>query len=447
MKQIILFLLALALCGCISVIPVSTTPSASPSSTALLISTSSATGLAISADVLWLKANAIPFDTTDPDSNLEDLMPLKGVIGSARIVALGEATHGTHEFFQMKHRMLEFLVEEMGFNIFAMEANWPEANLINDYIHTGMGDPTTLLKGLYFWTWDTQEVLDMIRWMRAYNENPSNTSKISFFGFDMQYDQMARDTVAQYIQKVDPKAVKQIADDFSCSPTTSTDCQTKLQDVYDSLSQHQANYTVKSSTAEFVEALHSARLVIEYEDFVSHNNDSTIRDRYMAENITWLLDQAGPSAKIVLWAHNYHVGMSGDGQAGGDEISQTMGDYLRKQYGNQMVVFGFLFYQGLFNAIGEGDRLQTFGVLPPTINSYEYYFHEADLPRFFLDLRPVRSGSPAADWLLTPHPFHDIGAMYSPYDAQLSIENESLAKVFDVAIYFQDTSPSILLMN
>ena len=144
------------------------------------IPTLSATEQAKSADVLWLKANAIPFQTAEPNSSLEDLMPLKEMIGNARIVALGEATHGTHEFFQMKHRMLEFLVEEMGFNTFAMEANWPEANLINDYVHTGKGDPAELLKGLYFWTWDTQEVLDMIRWMRAYNENPSSTRKTQF---------------------------------------------------------------------------------------------------------------------------------------------------------------------------------------------------------------------------------------------------------------------------
>ena len=91
----------------------------------------------------WLRENAIPFDTTDPNSDFEDLMPLKPLIGDARIVALGEATHGTHEFFEMKHRMLRFLVEEMGFNIFAMEASWAETNLINDYVRTGQGDPAS----------------------------------------------------------------------------------------------------------------------------------------------------------------------------------------------------------------------------------------------------------------------------------------------------------------
>jgi erythromycin esterase len=396
-----------------------------------------ATEQGIRADVLWLKANAIPFETAEPNSSFDDLMPLKDVIGNARIVALGEATHGTHEFFQMKHRMLEFLVEEMGFNTFAMEANWPEANLINDYVHTGKGDPAELLEGLYFWTWDTQEVLDMIEWMRAYNENPTKARKISFYGFDMQYGQMARDNVAQYMKKVDPQAAKQVAEDYSCYPGNSIACQTRLQAVYDWLAQHQADYSAKSSAEEFSLALHSARVAIQYQEYAAQNSNVPLRDRYMAENVGWILDQAGPDAKTVLWAHNGHVGMSG-------EEHLRMGDYLREQYGNQMVVFGFLFYQGSFNAYGAKD-LQTFQVGAPPTDSYEAFFHEAGLPRFFLDLRSAKAGAAASDWLLVPHPFRMIGSAYFPNEPQFFFKTAALAEIFDVVVYFQDTSPSLLL--
>ncbi len=416
------------------IVPDSSTYTITP--TAVIQSTTSSNR---SADIQWLKANAIPFDTTEPNSSFDDLMPLKKIIVDARIVALGEATHGTHEFFQMKHRMLEFLVEEMGFNTFAMEANWPEANRINDYVHTGEGDPAELLKGLYFWTWDTQEVLDMIRWMRAYNENPSNTQRLSFYGFDMQFGQMARNNIGQYMQKVDPQAAKQVADNYSCYPGNSVACQTKLQAVYDWLAQHQADYTARSSAEEFSWALHSARVVIQYQDYTAQNNNVPIRDRYMAENVSWILDQAGPDAKIVLWAHNGHVGMSGY------EIPHLrMGDYLQQQYGSQMVVFGFLFYQGSFNAYGS-TSLQTFHVDAPPIDSYESFFHEAGLPRFFLDLRSVKAGAAAADWLLAPHPFRMIGSVYFPNDSQLYFKIAALAKIFDVVVYFQDTSPSLFL--
>ncbi len=402
------------------------------------IPTLSATEQGSGADVLWLRANAIPFETTEPNSSLEDLLPLKDMIGSARIVALGEATHGTHEFFQMKHRMLEFLVKEMGFNTFAMETNWSEANLINDYVHTGKGEPAELLKGLHFWTWNTREVLDMIEWMHAYNENPSNTRKISFYGFDIQYGTMARSNVAEYMQKVDPDAAKQVAEDYACYPGNSAACQAKLQAVYDWLDQHRADYAAKSSAEEFSLALHSARLAVQYQDFTAQDNSGLIRDRYMAENVAWILDQAGPDAKIVLWAHNGHVGMSPDANF------QTMGDHLRRQYGNQMVVFGFLFYQGSFNAYGT-TSLETFHVDAPPIDSYESFFDEAGLPRFFLDLRSVRAGQAASDWLLVPHPFRQIGSGYHPNVWRSGFLTGALARVFDVAIYFQDTTPSLML--
>ena len=238
--------------------------------------------------------------------------------------------------------------------------------------------------------------------------------------------------------KLISKPQNKLADDYSCIPQASTNCQMKLQVVYDWLSQHQADYTAKSSAEEFSQALQSARIVIQYGDFASNNNNYLIRDRYMAENVTWVLNQAGSDAKIVLWAHNGHVGMSGE------DVPQTMGDYLRKQYGNQMVVFGFLFYQGSFNAYWRSS-LQTFQVDPPPSDSYESFFHEAGLPRFFLDLRSVKAGSAASDWLLAPHPFRFIGTNYNPYSAQLGFETAALAKVFDIVIYFQDTSPAFIL--
>ena len=136
------------------------------------------------------------------------MSPLSSVIGDARIVAMGEATHGTREFFRMKHRMLEFLTEKMGFTVFAIEANWPESLAVNDYVLNGKGDPAAALAGMYFWTWNTEEVLDMIRWMRTYNENPAHTRKLKFLGFDMQTARVAVSSVEEYLQKVDPEEAR-----------------------------------------------------------------------------------------------------------------------------------------------------------------------------------------------------------------------------------------------
>jgi erythromycin esterase-like protein len=150
----------------------------------------------------WIRANAVPLKTVEARHGFDDMEPLRGIIGDARIVSLGEATHGSREFFQLKHRMLEFLATEMGFTIFSIEANMPEAYRLNEYVLNGTGDPAQLLRGMYFWTWNTEEVLDMIRWMREFNA--SGKGRVQFTGFDMQTIPVAAEIVRAYVQRVDP---------------------------------------------------------------------------------------------------------------------------------------------------------------------------------------------------------------------------------------------------
>ena len=153
----------------------------------------------------WVRSNAIRLQSVEAGRGFSDMQPLRGVIGNARIVSLGEATHGTREFFQLKHRLLEFLATEMGFTIFSIEANLPEAYRVNEYVLTGTGDPRQLLRGLYFWTWDTEEVLDMILWMRRFNE--SGRGRVQFTGFDMQTPTVAMEIVRAFITQHDPAYV------------------------------------------------------------------------------------------------------------------------------------------------------------------------------------------------------------------------------------------------
>ena len=145
----------------------------------------------------WIRAHAIPIKTVEAGHGFDDLQPLGKVVGDARIVALGEATHGTREFFQLKHRLIEYLASQKGFTIFSIEANMPEAYRLNDFVLHGNGDPKQLLKGMYFWTWDTEEVLDMILWMREFNR--SGKGRIEFTGFDMQTPNVSMDIVRQFL--------------------------------------------------------------------------------------------------------------------------------------------------------------------------------------------------------------------------------------------------------
>ncbi|HMD71999.1 MAG TPA: erythromycin esterase family protein [Bryobacteraceae bacterium] len=150
----------------------------------------------------WIRASAIRLSTPVAGHGFDDMQPLRKVVGDARIVSLGEATHGTREFFQLKHRMLEFLATQMGFTIFSIEANMPEAYKLNDFVLYGRGDPAKLIDGMGFWTWDTQEVLDMVLWMREFNK--SGKGRVEFTGFDMQTPNLANQIVRDFVAQADP---------------------------------------------------------------------------------------------------------------------------------------------------------------------------------------------------------------------------------------------------
>ncbi len=151
--------------------------------------------------VAWLEENVIPIETCEAENGFEDLAPLAKLIGDARIVGLGESTHGTREHFQMKHRLVEYLVEELDFSWFAIEASTPEAHRLNDYVLGGDGDPVELIRGMYFWTWTTEEVLAMVEWMRAYNARSDH--KIHFTGFDMQTPDVALEKVIHFLRETE----------------------------------------------------------------------------------------------------------------------------------------------------------------------------------------------------------------------------------------------------
>ncbi len=200
MKQLVRFLV------CITVIPLLLVLAASAQSALTAAGSVDTTPSGAPATdqpfVDWTKKHAIPLKTVEAKHGFEDMQPLKTVVGNARIVALGEATHGTREFFQLKHRMVEFLASQKGFTIFSIEANMPEAYRLNDFVLNGNGDPKELLKGMYFWTWNTEEVLQMILWMREFNQ--SGKGHIEFTGFDMQTPTVSMDIVRSFIERSDP---------------------------------------------------------------------------------------------------------------------------------------------------------------------------------------------------------------------------------------------------
>jgi erythromycin esterase-like protein len=164
------------------------------------------------AELEWLRKNAVALKSCEAGSGFDDLQPLKAIIGDARIVSLGECTHGTREVFQMKHRLVEFLATQMGFTIFSIEASMPEAYRLNDYVLEGKGDAEELINGMYFWTWNTHEVKAMVEWMREFNK--SGKGRIEFTGFDMQTPDVAMQIVTDFLAKADAERGKKVEDTY-----------------------------------------------------------------------------------------------------------------------------------------------------------------------------------------------------------------------------------------
>jgi erythromycin esterase len=367
----------------------------------------------------WFQTAAIPLDSTSPQSGLQDLLPLLSAIGDARIVAMGEATHGSREFFQLKHRMLELLVEQMGFTVFGIEANWPESLAVNDYVLNGKGDPAQALAGLYFWTWNTEEVLDMIQWMRMYNQDSGHAEKVKFYGFDMQVSRVAVSNVELYLQKVDAEEAKVASNILApLSDATaereymakSVEFRHKASDGIQSLlarfESRKKAYEDSSSVDEWELARHNLKIVQQAEEMHSTGNFSA-RDRSMAENVKWILDHEGPMSKIMLWAHNGHVSTLPVG------AGETMGMSLRRMYGKKMVVGGFSFDHGSFQAIEQGKGLREFTVGSATPGSLDAVLAATGLPIVAIDLRGAPSTGTVADWFNAPHLMRSIGAVYS----------------------------------
>ena len=396
----------------------------------------------------WFKSAAIPIDSTSPQSPLDDLLPLQSSIGNARIVAMGEETHGTREFFQLKHRMLEFLVERMGFTIFGIEANWPESLVVNDYVLDGNGDPEQALAGLYFWTWNTQEVLDLIQWMRRYNQDPSHVKKVKFFGFDMQETRVAVTNVEVYLKTVDPEkaniafAVLAPLSDAAGEREYANKSEQFRKNIAEGINSLLARfdaekklYVGKSSAEAWLRARHNLEIVQQAERMNSAGpiGRYSVRDRSMAENVKWILDNEAPGSKIMLWAHNAHVSVLPS------VITDPMGMTLRGTYGKEMVVCGFSFDHGSFQAIEKGKGLREFTVGPAIAGSVDSTLSAIGIPLFAVDLRTAPSTGVVADWLNTPRLMRTIGAVYSDNSAKTFYASMSLHS-FDVLFFVDQTA-------
>ncbi|HEX6910423.1 MAG TPA: erythromycin esterase family protein [Longimicrobium sp.] len=405
-------------------------------------------------DIAWLRENAVALRTTDPGGSTADLAPLRPMVQGAHVVALGEATHGTREFFRMKHRLLEYLVKELGYSTFAIEAPWAEAERLNRYVLTGEGDPEVLLSHLQYWPWNTAEVLEMIRWMRQHNQAPGAAPTVSFHGFDVQHARVAMNDVVAYLRGINPAAADSAVAHYACyrpwqdsigvftdygaaNAQVKESCRQGVEAAYAQVQAGAAPYTAATGAAAYGLALRAARIAVQNEHVRRDPTQRTLRrEQYMAETVEWIAGPAGSGRRTVLWGHSGHV----------SRRQPWMGSHLGQAYGEAYRVAGFSFYEGPFSVVLEGGPLASATAPPPPDDSYEHQLHRLGMPRFMVDLRPVRAGqAPGAGWLAGPLKMRIIGSVYNPLAPQNYFFPVALTTEYDVLIHVEESTPTRLL--
>ena len=385
----------------------------------------------------WVEANAHPFLGTDPSLPHGDIEFLREMVGDARIVALGENTHGTRDFFEMKFRILRFLVEEMGFNTFAMESSWPEARLVDRYVRTGESDSAQALVWLGFLVWHTETVLAMLEWMREHNERGG---EIGFHGFDMQNPFMAVRNVVQYLAEVDPPRASEVRVLLECvlnqyreqTDAYRAECGESLEEARELLLADRQKYEAATGEDEFEVALQSLRIAIQ---FHLHVSGEQYRDKSMAENTEWISRRIGPEGRMVLWAHNYHV----------STMPETQGGYLRETFGDDMIVLGFTHERGSLTAFDSRGNQFVYDLDPPVAESVEHYLSAASAPQFVLDLRTVDENTEGGSWLTEPRLTRFIGFRYDPDRPEQNWFSWPVAELYDLLAHFESTRPTTVL--
>ena len=400
----------------------------------------------------WLASAAAPLASLEAGADPADLAPLRGIVGGARIVALGEATHGSHEFFAFKARAVPFLVGELGFTDFAMETDWTQALAVNDYVQRGQGDLDSAVKALSP-LWRTEEYRGLLAWMRAWNADPAHALKVRFHGLDLGAPALTARRLKEYLARVEPDVAESVAPVIdrlgAGSPVDEGDLDGLLA-LFDELHE---TFVASSSEGEW--ALHRQHVVILTQTSRQRskpgNEGTSWRDRCMADNARWILRQGGADARLVLSAHNGHVSRAGLGEVEGYGTIESIGRALAadakqaKDENLSMVVIGTAFARGGFHAYGGGLRAFTVG--DPRPDGHEPVFLAAGLRLALLDLRTAPATGPVRAWLETPRPLRFVGGSFDDaWPAQGNdVQASRLTGEFDALFFSAESTPSRLL--
>lgn len=396
--------------------------------------------------------------------------PLLRSLGAARFALLGEASHGTHEFYRERAEITKRLITEKGYTAVAVEADWPDAYRVNRYVRGEADDreARAALSGFRrfpVWMWRNTVVVEFVEWLRAYNHAlPAGATQVGFYGLDLYSLYTSIEEVLGYLERVDPEAARRARRRYSCfehfgEDTTSyayaaaygaaESCEPAVVEQLVELRRRASELAGRAGRVardEFFYAEQNARLVKNAEEyyrsmFRGRVNSWNMRDRHMAETLDALvahLSSEGEPAKVAVWEHNSHLGDARATEMGqGGEWS--VGQLVRERYARDAFLVGFTTHRGTVTASSDWDEPgRRKRVRPALEGSYEALFHEAGVERFMIDLREEGA---ARELLRLPRLERAIGVIYRPETERLShYFHAQLAEQFDAVLHFDETT-------
>ncbi len=379
----------------------------------------------------------------------------------ARVVLLGEATHGTSEFYRARAAITRRLIEQHGFSIVAVEADWPDAAAIDRYVRHKVppvaAEPA--FRRFPTWMWRNAEVHDFVEWMRAHNERLEPARRAGFFGLDIYNMNASIHSVIDYLEKVDPKAARVARERYGCLTPWQKDpatygravltagyakCESEVAAILRDLFAKQMEYRRRDGE-DFLDAAQNARLVASAERYYrimySGSVESwNLRDRHMFGTLEHLLEWKGEDAKAVVWAHNSHIGNAAATEMGLVREEINIGQLCRDRFGEEAALIGFGTDRGTVAAASGWDGpMEIKEVRPSHRDSYERLCRDSGVARFLLDLREDKSPK-LHTGLLYPRLERAIGVIYRP-ETELASHyfDASLPKQFDGFVWFEET--------
>ncbi|MGG4455169.1 erythromycin esterase family protein [Brevibacillus porteri] len=397
----------------------------------------------------WLELKSFHLNSAEPGTDLKDIEPLRKMIGSASIVGLGEANHGSHEIFTMKHRFVKFLVMEMGFTTLVLEENWGNALQLDHYVLTGEGNSSEFLMPLF----QTQEIVDMLEWMREYNANPKVKKKLRVVGMDVQnVSENVYDEIRQYVKKYKPDLLPRVNEKMKelAEATKDLNAYTDLPKAIQEKHHEQAKELTKileqnkkglnGQSKEFAKIKQHAKVIEQftgiYINFSENPSEVFLRhDIAMFENAKWAHEQLG---KTIVWGHNGHIAKN---NMLPDVYPKLAGQHLLDHYGKKYVTIGTSFGKGEFNAYNLENK-----IVPVTIESndpktFNHTLDQVSKDQYFVDLRNATGLT--QKWLEEERPF--LIGFGSANPSKPNTVTTSLGQAFDILIHIDTVSAGKLV--